>query len=236
MLARNVTKRTKEDDIRLHHLCYVNTTKSQKLIGWVGNDMTSINSGMFADAGYAGGGQFWLGGLSAKGALVILRLNPRLSQPNTCFSRRQRLENPDSRTIKIMFHDENQGMIAVVRNQNPTMRHLEGTHGISIQWMHEIFQNDFIGFMRLPPRCVLTFAPKLSRATWPGRASVCLPTYCPMRILSSDDAWYIRQPIHDISTGLEQHMKPQNTQGPTFPFTEPPILPPDLHVHGSTTT
>lgn len=81
MLARNVTKWTKEDDIRLHYLCYVITTKSQKLIGWVGNDTTSINSGMFADAGYAGGGQFWLGGPSAKGALVILRLKPRLSQP-----------------------------------------------------------------------------------------------------------------------------------------------------------
>ena len=55
MLARNVTKWTKEDDIRLHHLmCYVNSTKSQKLIGWVGNDLRSL---IFADADYAGCGQ-----------------------------------------------------------------------------------------------------------------------------------------------------------------------------------
>ena len=58
MLARNVTKWTKEDDIRLHHLmCYVNATKGQKLIGWVGNDLRSIQSGIFADADYAGCGQ-----------------------------------------------------------------------------------------------------------------------------------------------------------------------------------
>jgi len=49
------------------------------------------------------------------------------------------------RDTKIVFHDDNQGMIAIIRSgQNPTMRHLERTHGISIQWMHEIFQNDLI--------------------------------------------------------------------------------------------
>ena len=58
MLARNVTKWTKEDDIRLHHLrCYVSATKSQKLIGWVGNDLRSLQIGIFADADYAGCGQ-----------------------------------------------------------------------------------------------------------------------------------------------------------------------------------
>ena len=58
MLARNVTKWTKEDDIRLHHLmCYVNFTKGQKLIGWVGNDLRSLQVGIFADADYAGFGQ-----------------------------------------------------------------------------------------------------------------------------------------------------------------------------------
>ena len=58
MLARNGTKWTKEDDIRLHHLmCYVNSTKSPKLIGWVGNDLRSLQVGIFADADYAGCGQ-----------------------------------------------------------------------------------------------------------------------------------------------------------------------------------
>ena len=42
-LARNVTKWTVKDDVRLHHLmidlmCYVNGSKTKKMIGWVGDD------------------------------------------------------------------------------------------------------------------------------------------------------------------------------------------------------
>ena len=41
---------------------------------------------------------------------------------------------------KLLFHDDNQGMIGVVRSgRNPTMRHLERTHGISITSLHEHF-------------------------------------------------------------------------------------------------
>ena len=37
---------------------------------------------------------------------------------------------------QLLFHDDNQGMIGVVRSgRNPTMRHLERTHGISIASM-----------------------------------------------------------------------------------------------------
>ena len=58
MLARSVTKWSKNDDIRLHHrMCYVNTTKGQKLIGWVGNELTDLQIGIFADADCAGCGQ-----------------------------------------------------------------------------------------------------------------------------------------------------------------------------------
>ena len=39
---------------------------------------------------------------------------------------------------KLLFHDDNQGMIGVVRSgRNPTMRHLGRTHGISIMCLHE---------------------------------------------------------------------------------------------------
>ena len=44
---------------------------------------------------------------------------------------------------KLLFHDDNQGMIGVVRSgRNPTMRHLERTHGISITSLHEHFVRD----------------------------------------------------------------------------------------------
>ena len=39
-LARNVTRWTDDDDAKLHHLmCYVNSTVSKKMIGWVGDDL-----------------------------------------------------------------------------------------------------------------------------------------------------------------------------------------------------
>ena len=38
-------------------MCYVQSTKSQKLIGWVGNDLKSLSGGIYADADYAGCGQ-----------------------------------------------------------------------------------------------------------------------------------------------------------------------------------
>ena len=53
--------------------------------------------------------------------------------------------------------------------------HLERTHGISFQCMHETFQNDLI-FLVLSNyiRCVLLFTPKRSRIIWPWSGPVCL--------------------------------------------------------------
>ena len=46
---------------------------------------------------------------------------------------------------RIVFHDDNQAMIAVVRSgKNSTMRHTERSHGISITWMHEMFMLSYI--------------------------------------------------------------------------------------------
>ena len=44
-----------------------------------------------------------------------------------------------------VFYDDNQTMIGVIRTgKNPTMRHLERTHGISVGWMHSIFQEGYV--------------------------------------------------------------------------------------------
>ena len=43
----------------------------------------------------------------------------------------------------VILHDDNESMIAVARTgKNPTMRHLERIHGISIAWLHEMFNRD----------------------------------------------------------------------------------------------
>ena len=170
MLARNVTKWSKQDDVRLHHLmCYVQSTKSKKLIGWVGNNLKSLSVGIFADADYAGCGQ----SLRSTSGSHMMAFGSHTQFPLAGGSKRQGCVNhstPEAEIVaadyalrthavpvislwktlvgsdpKIIFHDDNQGMIAIIRSgQNPTMRHLERTHDISIQWMHEIFQNDLI--------------------------------------------------------------------------------------------
>ena len=44
-----------------------------------------------------------------------------------------------------VFYDDNKAMIGVVRSgRNPTMRHLERSHGVSISWMHEMFTRDYM--------------------------------------------------------------------------------------------
>ena len=54
-LARNVTKWTKDDDARLHHLmCYVNSTLDKKMVGWVGDSLDDLGLSLYADADFAG--------------------------------------------------------------------------------------------------------------------------------------------------------------------------------------
>ena len=54
-LARNVTKWTIEDDAKLYHLmCYVNSSLSKRMIGWVGDDFKELSVSLFADADFAG--------------------------------------------------------------------------------------------------------------------------------------------------------------------------------------
>lgn len=89
MLARNVTKWTKLDDIKLHHLMScVNATKGQNLIGWVGNDLKSLQ--MIVAADFA---------LQTHAIRVVSLWKTLVGQ------------DP-----KIIFHDDNQGMIAIVRS------------------------------------------------------------------------------------------------------------------------
>ena len=54
-LAKNVTKRTVDDDAKLYHLmCYVNSSLSKRMTGWVGNKFDDLSLSLFADADFAG--------------------------------------------------------------------------------------------------------------------------------------------------------------------------------------
>ena len=54
-LAKYLTKWTKRQDDELFQLmCYINTTKSFKLVGWIGDEFHDLQAQMFSDADFAG--------------------------------------------------------------------------------------------------------------------------------------------------------------------------------------
>ena len=88
------------------------------------------------------------------------------------------------------------------------MRHLERTHGISIQWMHEIFQNDLIYLVyEVTSKMCADIHTKAFKDHMTWRRACMLINILSYDDISSDDMWSIMQPTHDTSTGLDQHYK-----------------------------
>ena len=157
-LARNVHRWTDSDDRGLHHLmCYVHHTKHWRMVGWVGDSMDDVRLASYVDADFAGcvdslrstsGGQgpntrFPLSGSSKRqgcvshstpeaeivAADVAMRA---MGMPALKLLQRILKKSPD-----FVFYDDNKAMIGVVRlGRNPTMRHLERSHGVCISWTH----------------------------------------------------------------------------------------------------
>ena len=45
----------------------------------------------------------------------------------------------------LTFHEDNQAMVSVIETgRNPTMRHLQRAHRVSVAWFYEIFQSEFL--------------------------------------------------------------------------------------------
>ena len=167
-LARNVTKWTVDDDAKLYHLmCYVNSSLSKQMTGWVGNKFDDLSLSLFADADFAGCAQTLR---STSGSHMHIQ-GKQTRFPLSGGSKRQGCvshSTPEAEIVaadvtlrtmglpalsiwetltgkspKLLFHDDNQGMIGVVRSgRNPTMRHLERTHGIAITSLHEHFTRE----------------------------------------------------------------------------------------------
>ena len=54
-LARFLTKWIKQQDAELYRLiCYMHTTKSWRMLGWVGDDIGDVEPYLFSDADFVG--------------------------------------------------------------------------------------------------------------------------------------------------------------------------------------
>ena len=258
-LARNVTKWTKDDDARLHHLmCYVNSTLSLKMIGWVGDKIEDLSLGLFAHADFAGCAQslrstsgshlqvqgkftrFPLaGGSKRQGCVSHSTPEAEIVAADTAL---RTLGIPALSLWKVLakvfpqllFHDDNQGMIGVVRSgRNPTMRHLERTHGISIASMHEHFQKDhFVLIYEITAKMAADIHTKGFRNPMAWKKACMLINLLEPQDLQSKEVLDMLQPSTDVDMTTRQVFQSKTEDIPNFPYTETPILPKEVYRKG----
>ena len=163
-LACFITKWSTDCDKRLHRLvCYIHSTKHFRMIGWIGDDLRNLQPHMFADADFAG----CAGSQRSTSGLHIAIRGPISCFPIVGCSKRQgcvSISTPEAEIVagsyalqmhglpavdlwqavlphkpKLIFHEDNQAMIAVCRSgRNPTMRYLGRTHRVRASWLHEV--------------------------------------------------------------------------------------------------
>ena len=226
--ARNVTKWTIKDDVRLHHLtCYVNGSKTKKMIGWVGDELSQLTVDIYADADFAGCEDSLR---STSGAHMVLQ-GKHTRFPVAGASKRQGCvshSTPEAEIIaadfalrtmgipvvdlwtvvagkepRIVFHDDNQAMIAVIRSgKNPPMRHIERSHGISITWMHEMFLLSYIILIyEITSKMVADIHTKAFRDPTAWKRACMLINVLDVSDIPGDEIWDIMQQTHDVASG-----------------------------------
>ena len=260
-LARNVTKWSKKDDIRLHHLmCYVNSSKSKKMIGWVGDDLSQLTVDIYADADFAGCEDSLR---STSGAHMVIQ-GKHTRFPVAGASKRQGCvshSTPEAEIIaadfalrtmgipvvdlwrsisgkdpQVIFHDDNQAMIAVIRSgKNPTMRHIERSHGISIVWMHEMFLLSYIILIyEITSKMAADIHTKAFRDPMAWKRACLLINVLEDKDISGAEIWDIMQQTHDVASGQRQKIVQSTGTIPTFQYTTTPVVPPEVYTPGMT--
>ena len=259
-LARKITKWTKKEDALLHHLmAYVHQSKHHMMIGWVGDSMGGSSIGLFADADYADCGESLK---STSGAHLHIQ-GPHTSFPLAGLSKRQGClshSTPEAEIVaadfamtrlglpaitlwqqlggedpNFVFYDDNQTMIGVIRTgKNPTMRHLERTHGISIGWMHAIFQEGYVSLAyEVTAKMDADIHTKSFKDSVSWTHACQLMNIFPPAMISSQDIMDLMKPTHSQSTDEKgQQLYSFKSDVPCFPYTQTPILPQVLYRAG----
>ena len=137
---------------------------------------------------------------------------------------------------EILFHDDNQGMIGVARTgKNPTMRHLERTHGISIVSLHEHFQQDhFVLLYEISHKMCADIHTKAFRTPLAWRRACMLINLLDPEDLSSKELADMVSPSVDHKKIDHQIFQTKTDDIPNFPYTQTPVLPRAVFVKGMT--
>ena len=126
---------------------------------------------------------------------------------------------------RIIFHDDNQAMIAVIRSgKNPTMRHIERSHGSSIAWMHEIFLLSYIILIyEITSKMAADIHTKAFRGPMAWKRACLLINVLDDKDISGDEVC-IMQPTHDANSRQRQKIVQSTGNVPTFQVQYTPTL------------
>ena len=143
-------------------------------------------------------------------------------------------ETMTGKSPKLLFHDDNQGMIGVVRSgKNPTMRHLERTHGISITSMHEHFKkSNYVLMYEVTSKMAADIHTKGFKNPLAWKRACMLINLLDQGDLCSKELSDLVKPTTDVDTTVRQVFQSRTKDVPNFPYTETPILPPEVYQKG----
>ena len=170
-LAQRIHKWSPQCDTSLHRLMgYIQATLHYRQIGWVGDELADIFLHLHSDADFAGGTD----SKRSTTGIHLMALGPWTCFPINGQSKRQGAvshSTPEAEIVAadaaifreglptldlwavlignpepmLYFHEDNQTMIRIMQTgRNPTMRHLNRTHGVDISAMKEQFDKDNI--------------------------------------------------------------------------------------------
>ena len=228
------------------------------MIVWVGNDMKDLSIALYADADFAGCAQSLR---STSGSHMHIQ-GKRTRFPLAGGSKRQGCvshSTPEAEIVaadvtlqtmglpalsmwetltdsspKLLFHDDNQGMIGVVRSgRNPTMRRLERTHGISITSIHEHFSKDrFVLMYEITAKMAADIHTKGFTNPLAWKKACMLVNLLDPEDLGSKQLADLVQPTTDVDTTVRQVFQSRTDEVPNFPYTETPTLPLEVYRKG----
>ena len=135
---------------------------------------------------------------------------------------------------QLLFHDDNQGMIGVVRSgRNPTMRHLERTHGISIApCMNISKRNHFVLIYEITAKMAADIHTKGFKNPMAWKKACMLINLLEPQDLQSKEVLDMLQPSTDVDMTTRQVFQSKTEDIPNFPYTETPILPKEVYRKG----
>ena len=167
-LASKIDKWDCACDKRLHRLmCYVNSSLSHRLKGYIGDDIKELKLGLYTDADFASCKET---SRSTTGIFLTLE-GPHTFFPLNAVSKKQNVvshSTPEAEIVAadaalrvegipgltlwdtlsnnkfdlIMFED-NQATLQILKTgKNPTVRHLNRTHRVDLAWLAERFKED----------------------------------------------------------------------------------------------